>query len=111
MTQSNHAGDAGTNDTVSTKRAKIGAAFWLVFSQILGLALMLFVAVGPTFLSILFGCSDCIVDGIQHALGSYPIFGFICIVGSWSLFAFRKYAIASVVSALPLLSSPLWLNS
>jgi hypothetical protein len=103
--------DTEVNDDVSTRRAKIVTAVWLVVSQLLGLFPIYALTIGVTFFSAVFGCGECIEGGLEHTLGSYPKVGFVCVVGSWMLFAYRKFALASLVTALPLFLSPFWLGA
>jgi hypothetical protein len=97
-----------TEDYAGTRRAKIITAVWLVFSQILDLIPIVLITIGVTFFGLAFNCSDCIGDTIDNELGTYPTLVLLCFLGSWTLFAYRKYLLASIVSPLPLLLSPIW---
>ncbi len=91
-----------TNDKAPNRRVKIITAIWLVVSQILGLVPLYFMAIGVMIISILAGCVECIGEVFEQAIGPYPLIGFICVLTSWVLFADRKYKLASIVTAVPL---------
>lgn len=84
------------------KGGKVLSAIVLVITQLLSFGFWIFAAGFIGLLGVFGACPDCAKNEIS-SLSWYPEVVLLCTVIAWSIWSFRRYLLAVLVSALPLL--------